>query len=114
MTQVWTHIRAWIDREAWFGRTARIVSFGWDFVRPYQGEGGAHFRGPPLWCSDWKDRDGFTLLPEGPDPTVVSGCPGLDSAKRSSLPDLAAGHLQGPARIVTRRLDHLLSLVWPE
>ena len=49
--------------------------------------------------------------PEGPGPAVVSGCPGLDSAKRSSLSDLAAGHLQGPARTVTQRLDHLLSLV---
>ena len=52
--------------------------------------------------------------PEGPWPAVVSGCPGLDSAKRSSLSDLAAGHLQGPARTVTQRLDHLLSLVPPE
>src|SRR5205085_12694988 len=58
--------------------------------------------------------------PEGPGPAVVSGRPGLDSAKRSSLPapvergsDLAAGHLQGPARTVNQRLDHLLSLVWP-
>src|SRR6202035_3605526 len=51
--------------------------------------------------------------PEGPGPAVVSGCPGLDSAKRSSLSDLAAGHLQGPARTVTKRYDHLLSLVWP-
>src|SRR3954469_878899 len=37
------------------------------------------------------------------------------------LPDLAAGHLQGPERTVTQRTDHLLSLVpllkqtrWPE
>ncbi len=28
--------------------------------------------------------------------------------------DLAAGHLQGPARTVTKRVDHLLSLVWAE
>src|SRR5215211_7313985 len=27
------------------------------------------------------------------------------------LPDLAAGHLQGPVRTVTQRTDHLLSLV---
>jgi len=39
-------------------------------------------------------------LPEGPEPADVSGCPGLDSAKRSSLSDLAAGHLQGPAKTV--------------
>jgi hypothetical protein len=26
------------------------------------------------------------LKPEGPGPAVVSGCPGLDSARRTSLP----------------------------
>ena len=42
-------------------------------------------------------------MPEGPGPAVVSGRPGLDSAKRSSLSDLAAGHLQGPAKTVRQR-----------
>src|ERR687888_1053836 len=43
---------------------------------------------------------------------AFGGWPGLDSARGSSLTsDLAAGHLQGPARTVTTDTDHLLSLV---
>ncbi len=37
--------------------------------------------------------------------------PGLDSPDGSNLLDLAAGHLQGPAKTVTTDTDHLLSLV---
>ncbi len=78
---------------------------------PRTGRGAPRLRRPSRCCSDWIDRDGLKSRPEGPGPAVVSGCPGLDSAKRSSLSDLAAGHLQGPAKTVTRRTDHLLSLV---
>src|SRR3954447_17038387 len=42
---------------------------------------------------------------------AVRRWPGLDSAKRLQPSDLAAGHLQGPAKTVTTDTDHLLSLV---
>src|SRR6476660_4450225 len=42
---------------------------------------------------------------------TVRRWPGLDSAKRLQPSDLAAGHLQGPARTRTIYTDHLLSLV---
>src|SRR3954454_3927556 len=47
----------------------------------------------------------------GPAPTCLRRWPGLDSAKRLQPSDLAAGHLQGPARTRTVDSDHLLSLV---
>jgi hypothetical protein len=39
---------------------------------------------------DWNAETDL-LAPGGPDPAVVSGCPGLDSAKRSSLGSLPDG-----------------------
>ena len=65
---------------------------------PEDGEG--RLDGAPFaYCSDWKTESDAGSA-GGTRPAVVSGCPGLDSAKRTSLSDLAAGHLQGPARTV--------------
>ena len=49
--------------------------------------------------------------PVGPVRRRARGWPGVDSLDGSSLSDLAAGHLQGPARTRTTYTDHLLSLV---
>ena len=49
--------------------------------------------------------------PVGPVRRRARGWPGVDSLDGSSLSDLAAGHLQGPAKTRTTYTDHLLSLV---
>ena len=46
---------------------------------------GAPWRRPPACFADWKTETASEKA-GGTRPALVSGCPGLDSAKRSSLP----------------------------
>ena len=52
--------------------------------------------------------------PEGRVPAPVTGVSRCGLRYAGPATCLTAGHLQGPARTVTQRTDHLLSLVWPE
>ena len=64
----------------------------------------------PRSRTDWT-RACFGLLRRWDQPRLRDRrCPGLDSAKRIQPSDLAAGHLQGPARTVTQR--RTTSFLW--
>ena len=74
--------------------------------------GAVRRRRPSL--SGWLAKPSWSLsaAPEGLVPAPGTAVSRVDSAKRGQPSDLAAGHLQGPARTV-RQVDHLLSLVPP-
>ena len=66
--------------------------------------------GRPSWeLRDWHDRTGSSYVAWGTNAGYQRG--GVAGGLRQEVsPDLAAGHLQGPARYF-RQSDHLLSLV---
>src|SRR6185503_4688245 len=73
---------------------------------------GEHSRRPSENQLDSDAARARRARPVGPVRRRAKGWPGVDSLDGSSLSDLAAGHLQGPARTRTTYTDHLLSLVF--